>query len=323
MSGSHRPTPSGVDPRPRSANDRLKERWGSRVAWSLILAVLVHAGAFALWPEWSLTDEALDRLVEPAATGWLAAAEVAPAGDDAGRVGAAGLRIGERADSAEENSGEAAAADDGDGDGAEPAGARRGGAPSSGAASLRDRLGEAGRAELAASARRRSPPPAAAGPEREASARELSEREATDRDPPGSSGSSGPLGGRATTAGTSETGPEDSAYLGRLSALEPEVTTGLGSSEVLLRNPSEVVRFKERATRRYPAVEETEGWVGVTVWIDEAGSVEWAEISESSGSEALDEVTLTLFRDVVEFRPALEEGDRVGKSMIFYLLFPW
>lgn len=313
MNGSHRPTPSGGELRPRSANDRMKERWGSRVAWSLILAVVLHAGVFALWPEWSLTDETLDRLVEPTATGWLAAADVAPAGGDAGRAGAAGLLLSERPDSAREEAGEPAAADDGDGP--EPTGAGRGGASAGGAASLRDRLGEAGRAELAAtaSARARSPPPAAPEPD----------REPTERDSAESSGSSGPLGGRATTAGTSETGREDSAYLERLSALEPEVTTGLGSSEVLLRNPSEVVRFKERAARRHPAVEDTETWVGVTVWIDHRGSVEWAEISESSGSEVLDRVTLTLFRDVVEFRPALEDGDRVPKSMIFFLLFPW
>lgn len=316
MNGSHRPIPSGGEARPRSANDRMKERWGSRVAWSLILAVLLHAGAFALWPEWSLTDEDLDRLVEPAATDWLAAADVAPAGGDAGPAGAPGLLISERPDSAEEEAGEPAAADDGDG--AEPAGAGRGGASADGAASLRERLGEAGRAELAASARAQTPPRAAADPEREST-----EREPMDRDSAESSGSSGIPGGRATTAGAPDSGREGSSALERLRALEPEVTTGLGSSEVLLRNPGDVVRFKERAARRHPAVEDTEGWVGVAVWIDEAGSVEWAEISESSGSEVLDEVTLTLFRDVVEFRPALEEGDRVGKSMIFFLLFPW
>lgn len=311
MNGSHRPTSSDGELRPHSANDRMKERWGSRVAWSLILAVVLHAGVFVLWPEWSLTDETLDRLVEPPATGWLAAADVAPAGGDDGRAGAAGLRISDRPDSTREEAGEPAAADDGDGP--EPAAASRGGASAGGAASLRERLGEAGRAELAASSRPRSSTPAAAEPD----------RETTERDSGESSGSSGPLGGRATTAGTSEAGREDSAYLERLSALEPEVTTGLGSSEVLLRNPSEVVRFKEQTARQHPAVEDTETWVGVTVWIDQRGSVEWAEISESSGNEVLDDVTLTLFRDVVEFRPALEDGDRVPKSMIFFLLFPW
>lgn len=315
MNGSHRPTPSGGEARPRSANDRMKARWGSRVAWSLILAVLLHAAVFALWPEWSPADENLDRLVEPAAD-WLAAADVAPAGDEAGPAGAPGLMISERPDSAEEEAAEPAAADDGDG--SEPTGAGRGGAPADGAASLRERLGEAGRAELAASARTRPPPRAV-----DDSERETNERETADRDSADPSGSSGIRGGRATTAGAPDPGREGSSALERLRALEPGVTTGLGSSEVLLRNPSEVVRFKERAAERYPAVESTEGWVGVAVWIDEAGSVEWAEISESSGSEVLDEVTLTLFRDVVEFRPALEDGDRVGKSMIFFLLFPW
>jgi TonB family protein len=61
----------------------------------------------------------------------------------------------------------------------------------------------------------------------------------------------------------------------------------------------------------------------VTLWIDERGSVEWAEVSQSSGDRELDEFALSVFNEVAVFRPAREEGVRVSRSVSFALNFPW
>lgn len=58
---------------PVSANDRLKRSWDAWLVRSLVLAVVVHAGVFALWPEvdLSVTREQRDepaRLMTLAAT---------------------------------------------------------------------------------------------------------------------------------------------------------------------------------------------------------------------------------------------------------------
>lgn len=42
--------------RPRSANDRLKERFGDLVASSLIAATVVHFLVFQMWPEMTVSD---------------------------------------------------------------------------------------------------------------------------------------------------------------------------------------------------------------------------------------------------------------------------
>ncbi|MFB6240993.1 MAG: energy transducer TonB [Gemmatimonadota bacterium] len=78
-----------------------------------------------------------------------------------------------------------------------------------------------------------------------------------------------------------------------------------------------------RAGRWNRAARTVEAWVSVTVWVDEGGSVEWAEVSESSGRESLDEIALTLFEDVAEFMPAREGDERIPQTMIFQISFPW
>ena len=77
-------------------------------------------------------------------------------------------------------------------------------------------------------------------------------------------------------------------------------------------------------TRAYEEEDpEASGLVDVAVWIDEWGSVEWAEISRSSGLQELDEIALALFNEVASFRPARDQGVRVSMSVIFSVPFPW
>ena len=73
----------------------------------------------------------------------------------------------------------------------------------------------------------------------------------------------------------------------------------------------------------YSGGSEAEGLVDVAVWIDEYGSVEWAEISRSSGHQEMDEIALALFNEVASFRPARDQGVRVSMSVIFSVPFPW
>ena len=90
---------------------------------------------------------------------------------------------------------------------------------------------------------------------------------------------------------------------------------------LLIRNPTEVEDFMRLKVYREEAT--AQGEVGVTVWIDERGSVEWSEITRSSGHQELDETALALFNEVVSFRPARDQGVRVSMSVIFSVAFPW
>jgi len=111
--------------------------------------------------------------------------------------------------------------------------------------------------------------------------------------------------------------------LDRLSAVRPEMVVLAPSSWVLVRNPVEIEQFmlaSRQDGRLDPAFE---GWVQVVIWIDERGSVEFSEVSRSSGDPEVDELALTLFRDVVSFRPARDGGATVPVSVIFQLNFPF
>jgi TonB family protein len=109
--------------------------------------------------------------------------------------------------------------------------------------------------------------------------------------------------------------------LSRLSAVRPQIVLPGTSAWILIRNPAEVNRFMNRITAGVDS--EAEGLVDVAVWIDEWGSVEWAEISKSSGREEMDEIALALFNEVASFRPARDQGVRVSMSVIFSVPFPW
>jgi TonB family protein len=115
-----------------------------------------------------------------------------------------------------------------------------------------------------------------------------------------------------------ETSPLD---LSRLSAVRPQIVLPGTSAWILIRNPAEVDRFMNSADGRLSS--EAAGFVDVAVWIDEWGSVEWAEISKSSGRLELDEIALALFNEIASFRPARDRGVRVSMSAIFSVPFPW
>jgi TonB family protein len=114
--------------------------------------------------------------------------------------------------------------------------------------------------------------------------------------------------------------------LERLAGFSPEVALESTSSWVLIRNPREVERFMDQhAMNRIEAqaLSADEGAVAVALWIDARGSVEWAEIIQSSGREELDQLALQLFNDVVRFRPARLAGVLSPISAIFSVNFSW
>jgi len=111
--------------------------------------------------------------------------------------------------------------------------------------------------------------------------------------------------------------------LDRLAEIRPELAVMIPSMWILLRNPTEVENFLRRSYGRWTLDRDEPGSVTVTVWIDTRGSVEWAEISRSSGRNELDEAALALFNEVVAFRPARHEGVSISGSATFALLFPW
>lgn len=311
MNGAVRPVGTRPGGRPPSANDRLKAAWGRRVGWSMIAAVFVHLSIFLLLPDWAPDELPAYRAPRPLAMEGISSAALSSPGG--GHVPAP-VPAGTRPDSApEEGERRAAGAGAGSADGAGAETASRSG-------DLRERLTGADGPTAEVTRRRASatdlaPAPEAADPEPDSS---TEESQAGDEDDGATS-----IGGRADTATVASATGERRAGLGRLRDLEADVTAGLGSAFVLLQNHREVASFMRRAGRRNRAVSTAETWVGITVWVDESGTVEWAEVNESSGRESLDEIALTLFEDIAEFAPAREDGERVPQTMIFQISFPW
>jgi TonB family protein len=92
---------------------------------------------------------------------------------------------------------------------------------------------------------------------------------------------------------------------------------------VLIRNQAEVEAYLRRSYREGLLDEGAAGSVSITLWIDRRGSVEWAEISKSSGRSDLDEFTLALFNEVADFRAARERGLYISRSVTFSVNYPW
>jgi TonB family protein len=114
---------------------------------------------------------------------------------------------------------------------------------------------------------------------------------------------------------------EERLSLERLSALRPELVLASPSSWLVLRNPDEVAMFLRSRLQRQVGDLAPNGSLAVSLWVDERGSVEWAEINRSSGRGQVDETALELFREVVAFRPARENGVRVPVAAIFWLMW--
>ena len=111
--------------------------------------------------------------------------------------------------------------------------------------------------------------------------------------------------------------------LERLYALRPDVALEASSTWVLVRNPLEVGAYMRRSSASEEADPEGSGSVSVALWVSASGSVEWAEIVASSGQSELDDIALNLFSEVVSFRPARLEGRPMPMSAVFTINFPW
>lgn len=119
---------------------------------------------------------------------------------------------------------------------------------------------------------------------------------------------------------------ERDLILERLFAITPSVTSSTGN--VLwprIRNPSMIIRFLRN---RYNPVYDGPGAIGfvsVAMSIDERGSVEWAQVMESSGHPSLDAIALSLFNEVVAFSPARSQGAAIPVTVVISVPFnlPW
>lgn len=287
--------PTTVGPsRGPSANDRFKDLWETRIAWSTVYAVVVHAAVIGLAgfqfvaPIFESSPSQGQMVVLPPsfATGSGLAGTATPVALP------------------EEDSPEVEAADGGD-DGQEEGGAGDGDETLDRWAAAADRLGYGGffRAEVV----------------------ELEEDPGEEEgEPEGDSIEIQQLDSADVLADLAFGDSLDvELNLERLTEIRPELAVMIPSMWILLRNPTEVETFLRRSYGRWELDRDEPASVTVTVWIDPRGSVEWAEVSRSSGQRNLDEAALELFNEVVAFRPARHEGVSISGSATFALLFPW
>jgi TonB family protein len=282
--------------RMESANDRFKAGWTRRVAWCTAAAVVAHASIMGLSPAWDASFLTADPIppgfmeltwilpIASAASSELPIVSSVPAGSDPELT-------------EEEPGDELAMIGDAPGE-ADPTNALR--------------EGPFGRRVRA---------PSVVEPEVEPEPElELAEQDPT---PDGEDGEETVIGGSASAAEFLSTLEGDDLDLDRLSSVRPELALMSPSAWLLIRNPAEVESFMRRTYQLGALDPDAAGVVSVTLWIDEKGSVEWAEISRSSGRSDLDEFALELFNEVIAFRPARERGVSMSTSAIFWVQFPW
>jgi TonB family protein len=288
------PTP-GLDPKQVlhwTANDRFKAGWSQRLGRSMLAAAAAHFLLFFLSPEFSRPDPLLDAAGDRAATEVVAVRAAPPGLAEAPQVIRPALPEVLPTEFDEGGGGNGELEDLGPWDWEEL------------------RMSEALRQRL----RERDPPVA-----------EIVETvvETVTSDPATEEGGTTRIGGEASATDYLASRLDGVPGLDRLASAQPELALFSPSSIFLLRNPEEVGDFLTRRLgvgRSDPAVN---GAVSVAIWIDQSGSVEWAEINHSSGRTEIDAVALQLFREVVAFHPARERGVRVPVSAIFWLTFPW
>ena len=308
-------------PRLTTANEAWKAQWNDCLAWSTMLAVAAHAAAFAFSPGWDPLDVWVERDLELLGTGtsWVSL-DAAPSSDGRGATAVASgapLQLQEP-------------------DSLPPgvdAGAHIGGpelvtlAFSGG---LRERLlGRGG------------PIPTIVEPDRgldRESDREIAlppASPALDDDPPDAlepdtheedrQGEGIRVIVESPTLADPAFRLETSTLnLSRMAGITPELFMPGTSAWLLIRNPADVEEYmKIVGYEQYMQGTAAQGLVNVAVWIDDRGSVEWSEVSKSSGRVDMDEAALALFSDIASFRPARDQGVRVSMSVIFSVEFPW
>jgi len=104
-----------------------------------------------------------------------------------------------------------------------------------------------------------------------------------------------------------------------MAALSPDVALAQDVILPVIRNPTGLTRFFR--SRYNPIRSAMEGFVSIAMWIDERGSVGWAQVQESSGSAELDEIALQAFNEIVSFTPARSEGAPVSMTLIISVPF--
>lgn len=270
--------------RAQTANDRLKAQWDARVAWSIMIASTVHATTLAMSPGWTRRPPVPEVMPETHEMEWVFFYETSSPRPGAPR---AATPLGVEPDSL-------------------PSDVATGTVLSAAEA---DALAEALRGRIL---RRAASLPTLAAAE-----------------PEGASTDPGQEDGGVSVAADPSTAEYPSAQelseldLERLSALRPEIAVLSPTNWVLLRNPNQVNDFLRRRSESGELSPVASGSVSAVLWIDEQGTVEWAEIHRSSGRDDLDETTLALLNEVATFWPARVEGVPTPVSMILTVMYPW
>lgn len=290
-------------PAGRTANDRLKADGSTRLHRSIIASVLLHALAVAAWPQMDIpTLDATGAGAGPIQLVTLGG--IAAPAPMVKRVPAVPIPAPEApvTQASSPTSGADDEADGGDGTAPDGWGGRR--------AELWRLAGLS--AGLAPPATRPESQPA-----RDADDGEDQETS----DGTGDEGVSVSIRQRTEELEYQQLTEEERLSLERLSALRPELVLSSPSNWLVLRNPDQVASFLRSRLQRQVGEIGANGSLSVSLWVDERGSVEWAEINRSSGRGVVDETALELFREVVAFRPARENGVRVPVAAIFWLMW--
>ena len=291
------PGPRSGSPMDLTANDVFKAGWSTRLSWCIVAGVGLHASLLVLSPAW-------DRPVDPGEDGDPGGQlEVVAVADAPNPAGADPLLLPtiEEVEVALSPEGEGEE-DEGEGSG--------GGGPGTVETLLEGLRGS------------RAPEPTVVEPQPE---EEVADRTETEDDEDGTQAQDGRThvdGAALLSEYEDALSDGDGPDLDRLSAFRPELALRSPSSWILLRNPSEVGEFLQERFRG-PDIDGNPGMLSVAIWIDEGGSVEWAEIHRSSGRTRLDDSALELFQAVARFRPAREDGVRVPMAVVFWLSYPW
>jgi hypothetical protein len=116
-------------------------------------------------------------------------------------------------------------------------------------------------------------------------------------------------------------GTLDDLRLDAISALTPRVSLLPPTVDwPMIRNPGVV----DRALRAYSRTRDSglgASLVSIALAISDRGTVEWAEVQESSGQHGVDQFAVSIFNEVVVFAPARRSGSPVPVHIIVSILF--